>query len=35
MRLGRHYGAVRLDAACERAEHLRSFSYRTVKNILA
>jgi len=35
MRLGRRYGAPRLEAACERAEHLRSYSYRTVKNILA
>jgi len=35
MRLGRLYGAERLEAACERAEHLRSYSYRTVKNILA
>ena len=35
MRLGRHYGPARLEAACERAEHLRSYSYRTVKNILA
>jgi transposase len=35
MRLGRQYGTARLDAACERAEHLRSFSYRTVQNILA
>ena len=35
MRLGRRYGADRLEAACERAEHLRSYSYRTVKNILA
>ena len=35
MRLGKRYGADRLEAACERAEHLRSFSYRTVKNILA
>ncbi len=35
MRLGRRYGDSRLDAACERAEHLRSYSYRTVKNILA
>jgi transposase len=34
MRLGRRYGAPRLEAACERAEHLRSYSYRTVKNIL-
>ena len=35
MRLGKTYSAVRLEAACERAEHLRSYSYRTVKNILA
>ena len=34
MRLGRRYGAERLEAACARAEHLRSYSYRTVKNIL-
>jgi len=34
MRLGRRYGALRLEAACERAEHLRSYSYRTVNNIL-
>jgi transposase len=35
MRLGRRYGTERLDAACHRAEHLRSYSYRTVKNILS
>jgi transposase len=35
MRLGRRYGAARLEAACQRAEHLRSYSYRTVKNILS
>jgi transposase len=35
MRLGRRYGAERLEAASTRAEHLRSYSYRTVKNILA
>ena len=35
MRLGRSYGAERLEAACTRADHLRSYSYRTVKNILA
>jgi transposase len=35
MRLGKLYGASRLEVACERAEHLRSYSYRTVKNILA
>jgi hypothetical protein len=35
MRLGRHHGNERLEAACARAERLRSYSYRTVKNILA
>lgn len=35
MRLGRRYGPERLEAACNRAELLRSYSYRTVKNILA
>jgi transposase len=35
IRLGRRYGDDRLDAACARAERLRSYSYRTVKNILA
>jgi transposase len=35
MRLGRRYGAERLEAACLRAQHLRSYSYRTVKNILS
>ena len=35
MRLGRRHGHARLEAACERAEHLRSFSYRTVENILS
>jgi transposase len=35
MRLGRRYGEERLEAACDRAELLRSYSYRTVKNILA
>ena len=35
MRLGKRYGDGRLEAACERAEHLRSYSYRTVKNILS
>lgn len=34
LRLGRLYGSPRLEAACERAEHLRSFTYSTVKNIL-
>jgi len=35
MRLGRRYGAPRLEAACERASHLRSYSYNTVRNILS
>jgi transposase len=35
MRLGRRYGAARLEAASCRAEQLRSYSYRTVKNILS
>jgi hypothetical protein len=35
MRLGRRYGPERLEVACTRAERLRSYSYRTVKNILA
>jgi transposase len=35
MRLGRSYGPERLEAASARAEGLRSYSYRTVKNILA
>lgn len=35
MRLGKRYGDDRLEAACERAEHLRSYSYSTVKNILS
>jgi len=34
MRLGRRYGAERLEAACQRAEHLRSYRYRTVEHIL-
>jgi transposase len=35
MRLGRKYGPERLESASARAEHLRSYSYLTVKNILA
>lgn len=35
MRLGKRYGDERLEAACERAAHLRSYSYRTIKNILS
>jgi transposase len=34
MRLGRHYGADRLEAACGRAERLRSYRFRTVEQIL-
>jgi hypothetical protein len=34
MRLGRQYGADRLEAACRRAEHLQSYRYRTVEHIL-
>jgi transposase len=35
MRLGRHYGPERLEAASRRAEQLRSPSYHTVHNILS
>jgi transposase len=35
MRLGKSFGAERLEAAAARALHLRAYSYRTVKNILA
>ena len=35
MRLGRRYGAERLEAASRRATPLLSYSYRTVKNILS
>ncbi len=34
MRLGRTFGLDRLDAACARAERLRSYSSRTVEHIL-
>ena len=34
-RLGKRYGAERLEAAAARAERLRSYSYRTLKNILS
>ena len=34
MRLGREYGADRLEAACARAERLRSYRFRTVEHIL-
>jgi hypothetical protein len=34
MRLGRVHGADRLEAACVRAERLRSYRFRTVEHIL-
>jgi hypothetical protein len=34
MRLGRAHGADRLEAACARAERLRSYRFRTVEHIL-
>jgi transposase len=34
MRLGREHGADRLEAACHRAERLRSYRFRTVEHIL-
>jgi hypothetical protein len=34
MRLGRVHGLDRLEAACARAERLRSYRYRTVEHIL-
>ena len=34
MRLGREHGADRLEAACHRAEQLRSYRFRTVEHIL-
>lgn len=35
LRMAQTYDPARLEAACRRAEHLGSFGYRTVKNILA
>ena len=35
MRLSQRYGPERLEAASTRALRLRSYSYRTVKNILS
>jgi len=35
LRLGKRYGSERLEAAAARAERLRSYSYRTIKNILS
>ncbi len=34
MRLGRHYGQERLEAACERALALKAYSYKSVESIL-
>jgi hypothetical protein len=34
LRLGKRYGAARLEAACGRALHLGAPRYRTVQNIL-
>jgi hypothetical protein len=34
MRLGHDYGGDRLEAACARADRLRSYRYRTVATIL-
>jgi transposase len=34
MRLGRHYGQERLEAACERALILKAYSYKNVESIL-
>ena len=35
LRLGKRYGSERLEAAAARSESLRSYSYRTIKNILS
>ncbi|MEJ2088510.1 MAG: IS21 family transposase [Gammaproteobacteria bacterium] len=35
LRLGKRYGSQRLEAASARAVRLRSYSYRTIKNILS
>jgi transposase len=35
LRLGKRHGSERLEAAAARAEGLRSYSYRTIKNILS
>lgn len=34
MRLGKSYSSERLEAACRRACHLRSYSYKSIKSIL-
>jgi hypothetical protein len=35
MRLGREYGAQRLEAACARAQSIRSPSYKSIASILS
>ena len=35
MRLGRQYGADRLEAACARAQSIRSPSYKSIASILS
>jgi transposase len=34
LRLGKSYGADRLEAACKRADHLRAYSFKSVQSIL-
>jgi transposase len=34
LRLGKSYGAERLEAACKRADHLRAYSFKSVQSIL-
>ncbi len=34
MRLGKTFGADRLEAACKRADHLRAYSFKSVQSIL-
>jgi len=34
MRLGKHYGSVRLEAACRRALRLHAYSYKSLESIL-
>jgi transposase len=34
MRLGKSYGADRLEAACKRALHIRAYSYKSIRSIL-
>ncbi len=34
LRLGKSFGADRLEAACKRADHLRAYSFKSVQSIL-